>query len=162
MNKFVESPKPKYNVGDRVHIEGYGVKEFEITSIHLNYERNSEQEFYDLHYECFSYEDSEYYFADETDISPANEGGGGAAVAVADKPSSHADKPAEIDSANISEQIDELLAELSDVMTLIEMFGEHEDEEKRDRRYILRKNEIEAKLIELSRKQNENKERTII
>jgi len=155
MKKYVEPPKPKYNVGDRVHIEGYGGKEFEITSIHLNYERNSEQEFYDLHYECFSYEDSEYYFADETDISPISEGGGGAAVAVADKPSSHDDKPAEIDSANISEQIDELLAELSDVMTLIEMFGEHEDEGKRDRRYILRKNEIEAKLIELMRKQNE-------
>ena len=144
----MKAPKPKYNVGDRVHIEGYGVKEFEITSVHLNYERNSEQEFYDLHYECFSYEDSEYYFADETDISPISEGGGIALV-----PRTKA--VAEDEGEDISEQIDELLTELNDVMALIEMFGEHEDEEKRDRRYILRKNEIEAKLIELTQKQNE-------
>lgn len=63
-------------------------------------------------------------------------------------------EPREVDDDVIkrakSDKVDELLAELSDVMTLIEMFGEHEDDEKKDRKYTLRANEIKAKLIELT------------
>src|SRR5690606_27542167 len=62
-------------------------------------------------------------------------------------------KPKDVDDElkrTKSDKIDELLAELSDVMTLIEMFGEHEDDIKKDRKYALMAKEIKAKLIELT------------
>src|SRR5699024_6794289 len=49
-------------------------------------------------------------------------------------------------------KIDELLTELQDVQTLIDLFGDHEGEEKRDYRYIQRKTEIESQLRTLSEK----------
>lgn len=47
-------------------------------------------------------------------------------------------------------KIDELLDELNDYRTLVELFGEHEDDKKRDRKYVLRMSEIIAQLKELS------------
>lgn len=48
------------------------------------------------------------------------------------------------------ERIDLLLDELNDVDELIRMFGDHEDDDKQDRRYVLRRAEIYAKLQELT------------
>lgn len=132
-------PNAKYSVGDRIYIEGYADKSFEIYAIHIDYYRDSGKEFYEIYYDCYCEQDGEYYFADESDISLIKSRAGGGFKKEAED----------------IENIDDLLTELNDVMTLIEMFGEHEDKEKRDRRYILRKNEIEAKLIELTQKQNE-------
>ena len=49
-------------------------------------------------------------------------------------------------------KIDELLDELNDYRALVEMFGEHEDDKKRDRKYVLRMCEIIAQLKELTSK----------
>lgn len=56
---------------------------------------------------------------------------------------------------NKREKIDDLLVDLYDVNSLIRNFGEHEDDEKRDRKYVLKKNEIEAKLKEITEEGSE-------
>lgn len=49
-----------------------------------------------------------------------------------------------------ADRVDELLIELYDIISMIKNHGEHEDDEKKDEKYAIRKKEIEEELKELT------------
>lgn len=122
------------DVGDIVSIAGYGDLTFEVISTSSVSYKDRTSAYDIIEYETLCREDGRNYLAEEDDVT------------VIEK---RAEVLAPIE-AEVGETIDELLSELSDVMALIEAFGEHEDEERRDRRYVLRKAEIIAKLKDIT------------
>lgn len=162
--------KPRILIGDIVRIAGYGHYTFEVYAVHADYYRDAETEYIDVYYDCYCEQDGQYYYAEDVDITlykrpkhvnlrrlsdkqaevedKLNNAVLGELVSVFDNKVD--DGVAAEKKANKNEQIDELLAELYDVNVLIEAFGKHEDDERKDRRYEMRKAEIEAKLIELT------------
>lgn len=169
--------KPKANIGDIVRIDGYESEEFEVYAVNYEYYRDAITEFFEIYYDCYSLYDGDYHFADQYDIdiikSPQNVDFKRIRDKQADVERSMDEwakemikeafgDPPEIkkegEAGGVREKskaeiIDELLTELNDVITLIKMFGEHEDEEKKDRKYVLRKCEIEAKLREMAERE---------
>lgn len=125
------------DVGDIVKIDGYIDRLFEIISVEKRHYKDCEQEYVITEYEALGITDRRNYIAAEDDVTLVEKG---------DKD----DGKAENKALDKSERIDELLTHLNDVNGLIAMFGEHEDEDRRDRRYVLMKAEIEAELLELT------------
>jgi len=159
----------KYRIGDRINILGYGDEIFVIYAVYHDYYIDAETEYFETYYDCYREKDGEYYYAEEADITLVErpEKRDFDEIRKQQEKANQSIKenvmralrdaflePERLEAAgdesiNKNEKIDELLTELSDVMTLISMFGEHEDDEKRDRKYALRKCEIEAELINL-------------
>lgn len=162
--------KPRILIGDIVRIAGYGHYTFEVYAVHADYYRDAETEYIDVYYDCYCEQDGQYYYAEDVDITLYKRPKHVNLRRLSDKQAEVEDKlnnavlgelvsvfDNKVDDgavaekkANKNEQIDELLAELYDVNALIKAFGKHEDDERKDRRYELRKAEIEAKLIELT------------
>src|SRR5690625_3952787 len=131
----------------------------------------------EVYYDCYSSSDGKYYYADDEDITVVsrpddvdyerlskhlknmNKYWGNAVdmneveeilrevIVDTHKPGNESKNRRK--SKSRREQIDDLLIELYDVNQLIKNFGEHEDDDRKDRKYILRKNELEAKLKEI-------------
>lgn len=162
--------KPRIMIGDIVRIAGYGHYTFEVYAVHADYYRDAETEYIDVYYDCYCEQDGQYYYAEDVDITLYKRPKHVNLRRLSDKQAEVEDKlnnavlgelvsvfdvrvddgvVAEKKVDNKYEQIDELLEELYDVNVLIKTFGKHEDDERKDRRYELRKAEIEAKLIEL-------------
>ena len=121
-------------VGDIVTIDGYDGLTFEIISATSVYFKDRESEYTTIDYETLCREHGRNYFAEEGDVTLIEKQTKGGAAQREDN----------------AETVDELLAELSDVSAMIDMFGEHEDDVRRDRRYALRKAEIIAKLKDIT------------
>ena len=162
--------KPRIMIGDIVRIAGYGHYTFEVYAVHADYYRDAETEYIDVYYDCYCEQDGQYYYAEDVDITLYKRPKHVNLRRLSDKQAEVEDKlnnavlgelvsvfDVKVDDdvvaekkADKDEQIDELLDELYDVNVLIKSFGKHEDEERKDRRYELRKAEIEAKLTELT------------
>lgn len=160
----------KYKIGDQVTIKGYGAEHFVIYSIESTYYKDCYSEGVAMMYDCSSLLTGEPMYADEIDIelkyrppevdydeiAMYQENAETLMTEMAQEAINQAwggeiteSKPMD-NSEDKRVKIDELLDELQDVDTLIAMFGEHEDEDRRDRRYVLMKAEIEAELLELT------------
>lgn len=162
--------KPRILIGDIVRIAGYGHYTFEVYAVHADYYRDAETEYIDVYYDCYCEQDGQYYYAEDEDITLYKRPKHVNLRRLSDKQAEVEDKlnnavlgelvnvfDVKVDDGVVAdkkadkyEQIDELLAELYDVNVLIKTFGKHEDDERKDRRYELRKAEIEAKLTELT------------
>src|SRR5690625_126580 len=130
--------KPIANVGDLVSVRGHGMRVFKVTAFshefHVDAENVSEEIYYDLM--CVT--TFEYTLADQFDILIIEQANG--------KPIEYMPEVMRVEEDSTS--VDALLDELRDAMNLIEIFGEHEDDEKKDRKYALKVDEIKAKLKE--------------
>lgn len=122
----MSSIKRNIDIGDIVKIKGYDDDLFEVVSISSTYYKDYDLEYEITEYETLNLRNKKIYFADDFDVDLI-----------------HKKKDKTEDS---DESIDDLLDEMNDISNLIKMFGEHEDDKKRDRKYSLRKNEIIAKL----------------
>jgi len=164
----------KYDIGDVVTIDGYGADKYEIFSVNADYEKDATEEYCDIYYECYHAISGELIIAYEKDVTlfgrPEKvdyeritylyERANGidleelvTHISSFSIPASVPEpKEPEKERKDATTKIDELLTELQDVQTLIDLFGDHEDEDKRDYRYIQRKTEIEAQLRTLSEK----------
>ena len=177
---------PKACIGDIVNIKGYGNRTFEVLSIMHEIYVDADVSYDEVYYDCYSYSDGDYYFADDEDItvvsrpeqvdferlsehsknmdekwSNVSEMVDGMSEMLDQKINQAAKELGEAfndvhkrdtnkrKSKSKKERIDDLLIELYDVNQLIKNFGEHEDDDRKDRKYSLRKNEIEAKLKEI-------------
>lgn len=133
-----EHSNEQADVGDIVSIAGYGDLTFEVISTSAVRYKDRTSAYDIIEYETLCREDGRNYHAEDSDVTLV-------------------EKRAEVtasndveDAVDNSAEIDELLAELSDVSGLINMFGEHEDDARRDRRYALRKAEIVAKIKDIT------------
>ena len=180
---------PKACIGDIVNIKGYGNWTFEVFSIMHEIYVDADVSYDEVYYDCYSYSDGDYYFADDEDItvvlrpeqvdyerlsehsknmdekwSSVSDMVDGMSEMLDQKINQAAQELEELGEAfndvhksdtnkhnrkSKKDRIDDLLIELYDVNQLIKNFGDHEDEDRKDRKYILRKNEIEAKLKEI-------------
>src|SRR5699024_2346481 len=159
-------------IGDIILVAGYPFQEFQVESFSHNLDYQKEYVDEDIMYDAADIASGEYLLAFQEDITVIVKADK-ADEYIADKSGRHSGETpkdwagilADIDFTVIADvtksgettaepsrdvRIDELLDELSDVNGLIELFGEHEDDELEDRKYVLRKTEIEAKLIELT------------
>jgi len=164
----------KYDIGDVVTVDGYGADKYEIFSVNADYEKDAAEEYCDIYYECYHAISGELIIAYEKDVTlfgrpekvdyeritylyeRANDIDlEGLITHISSfSMSTRVPEPKEQEKERKDDaaKIDELLTELQDVQTLIDLFGDHEDEDKRDYRYIQRKTEIEAQLRTLSEK----------
>ena len=130
--------EPIANIGDLVSARGHGMRIFEVVAFshefHVDVENTSEEIYYDLR--CVT--TSEYNLADQSDILIIEQANG--------KPIEYMPEVMRVEEDSTS--VNALLDELRDAMNLIEIFGEHEDDEKKDRKYALKVDEIKAKLKE--------------
>jgi len=134
--------EPIANIGDLVSARGHGMRIFEVVAFshefHVDAENTSEEIYYDLR--CVT--TSEYNLADQFDILVIEKAVG--------KPVEYMPKDKREEDDNRSENVDELLDELRDAMELVNLFGDHEDDAKEDRKLALKVCEIKAKLREAS------------
>ena len=133
---------PAANIGDIVSVLGYGIRTFEVYAYTYEHYIDAENEYTDLIYEVTCTQTLESIFAGQEDISIVVRKGAqpvGKIIPLG--------QPKEVEK---EPSVDDLLDELSDTLAMIERFGEHEDDEKRDRKYALKACEIKAKLRELT------------
>lgn len=63
--------KPKYKIGDRVTVAGYGAKVFEIDSITVSYMYEAGKEFSEIVYDATNVSDvTDFIIAEEEEITP--------------------------------------------------------------------------------------------
>jgi len=143
MSNDSDNLKPIANIGDIVRVEGYGLRTFEVVA--YSYERyiDAENDVDDIWYDVACTQTTDLILAGQEDITVLIRKG---ASPIGQLTPTIEEEPPEDDSPTI----DDLLEELSDTLALIERFGEHEDDERRDRKYSLRACEIKAKLKELT------------
>src|SRR5690625_3002150 len=60
---------PKACIGDIVNIKGYGNWTFEVFSIMHEIYVDADVSYDEVYYDCYSYSDGDYYFADDEDIT---------------------------------------------------------------------------------------------
>lgn len=133
--------KDNIDVGDIVKIDGYLDRLFEVISVEKVHYKDRETEYAYTEYETLGITDRRNYLTNDEDISLHKKKG------IATELTLDISKYVKVDK---SARIDELLTQLNDVNALIKNFGEHEDDERKDRRYVLMKAEIEAELLELT------------
>jgi len=114
----------KAEIGDIVRIDGYGNDLFEIISVHQTYYRDRESEYEVVEYETFNLVDRRNYFAEDLDITIVSRKEDQA-------PKTTLEKERAAKSGAGNKTVDELLDELRDVITLIELFGRSEEYEER-------------------------------
>ena len=159
-------------IGDIILVAGYPFQEFQVESFSHNLDYQKEYVDEDIMYDAADIASGEYLLALQEDITVIVKAEkaddyikGKSGRHSGETPKDWSVILADIDFTGIADggksgeattgptqddRIDELLDELSDVNGLIELFGEHEDDDLQDRKYVLRKTEIEAKLIELT------------
>lgn len=159
-----------FKLGDVVEIQGYGGELFVIISIEKTYFRDSHVEEITEWYDCASKLTGEPFYAEEMDLTLKHRPNSldfAELIYLQEQADEKAQKMGEELMEHLLEEgkikrasedvpqdnrvkIDVLLDELNDVETRIRMFGEHEDDERRDRRYSLQRAEIYAKLKEMT------------
>lgn len=140
--------RPKANIGDLIKVNGYGMRIFRIDSVNYEYYRDEEEVHDGIFYETVDVQTMELLIADDSDITVLTKAKPGAPSEIIPtvRGAAVAEKKAEV-RADESE-INGLLDELSDYLSLIEMFGE--DEEPGDGKYRKKVDEVKAKLTELT------------
>lgn len=126
MDTFNGSIRPIAKIDDIIYVKGYGFRMFRVYAITYEYHRDAENELEEIYYDIVCMKTYECLVADQEDNSIVTE--------------------------EEETSIDDLLADLSDALAMQELFGEHEDHEKKDRKYSLRVCELKAKLREQSNK----------
>lgn len=141
MTTAYEGPRqPNADIDDIVKIDGYGNKLYRIDSVNYEFYRDSESEYDEIFYEATRVTTLEHVLAENEDITLISR-------------SENADKYLRMNIAKPKPRaplptVDDLLLDLSDALALQERFGDHEDDEKEDRKYALKVCEIKAQLRE--------------
>src|SRR5690625_3290228 len=121
------------NVGDIVHIDGYGKRRFEVISITHTHYIDLETEFEVVEIEALDLRDKRNYFAELEDITVIESANPG-------KSSKHPDH--DLITANI---VDDLLDELRSCRTILQVYGK---DSGKGRDIIKRMDEIKRQLSE--------------
>lgn len=135
-----EPSQPRADIGDIVKVVEYGERLFRIDAIHYEYYRDTEEEHDGIFYEATGVLSPESLIADDDDITIVSR-------------SEYADRYLRMNIAKPQPRaplptVDDLLDDLRSAMLIVDIFGDHEDEAKKDRKYALRVCEIKAQLRE--------------
>lgn len=134
---FGEPIRPNANIGDIITVKGYGIRTFRVDAFTYEMSIDSENSFEEIYYDVTCVTTFEHILASQDDIAVVSRS--------KDAPQylrAHVTRPQT--TAHIP-TTDELLDELSDAMTLEELFGELGDRGGASA-YALRVDEIKAKL----------------
>lgn len=132
--------EPVAGINDIITVDGYGIRTFRVNSFSFEHYVDAEFEFSEIWYDIVCIDTGEELLASNEEVT---------VVLRAEESIGY--KPPEIkEKEPAGPGIDELLDELRDALELVEIFGEHEDEEKEDRKYALKVAEVKAKLKEAS------------
>lgn len=135
---YEEPRRPNAGIGDLVKVGGYGDKLFRVDSVNYELYRDAEVEHDGIYYEVTDVRNLEHLLADDEDITVVSRSEHAKSYLRKniEKPKPRAPLPT----------IDELLFDLSDALALVERFGDHEDDSRKDRKYALKVCEIKAQL----------------
>lgn len=163
MSRHFGRMKNTAEIGDIILVAGHSFQEFQVESYthSLDFEDDYVEE--DITYDAADIESGEYLLAFQEDVT---------VIVKADKADDYIASKSGMSETNNKrprwteeieftvelkpkevvpkgDKIDGLLDELSDVNAMIELFGDHEDGDKRDRKYALKACEIKAKLRDI-------------
>lgn len=141
MSTSYDEPKqPNAGIGDIVKVAGYGDNLYRIDSVNYELYRDAEVEHDGIFYETTHVSTLNTLLADDEDITVVSR-------------SEHSKKYLRKHIAKPKPRaplptVDDLLDDLRSALLVVDIFGDHEDDAKRDRKYALRVCEIKAKLRE--------------
>ena len=136
--------EPIANIGDLVSVKEQGMRIFEVIGFSHEYQIDAENVFEEIYYDLVCVTTAEFMLADQFSVNVVESAGG--------KPVDYLPK-IERSEPRVEEEptVDDLLDELRDALELRELFGDHEDDEKKDRKIALKVCEVKAKLKEATR-----------
>jgi len=133
--------EPIANIGDLVSVREHGMRIFEVIGFSHEYQIDAENVFEEIYYDLMCVSTAGFVMADQSSVNVVESAGG--------KPVEYLPKMERSEPRIEAEPIiDDLLDELRDALELREMFGDHEDDEKEDRKIALKVCEVKAKLKE--------------